>query len=54
MCNPQIAAGKETQREHIDYVSRLIHVSIVDDLVTAFEYLAPQTESPVHAVRLDL
>lgn len=39
MCNPQIAVVKETQREHFDHISRLRHVSIVDDFVMAFEYL---------------
>lgn len=39
MCNPQIEIAKETQREHLDHISQLRHVSIVDNFVVAFEYL---------------
>jgi hypothetical protein len=39
MCTSQVAVVKETQREHFDHISRLRHVSIVDNLVMAFEYL---------------
>lgn len=38
MCNPQIAVVKETQREHFDHISQLNLHSIIDNIVTAFEF----------------